>query len=308
MKDSYLILDEYMRFLNCTGGRKDPSRSILDVGVEEAIKFSGFDEKMFLKRGGKYVWSKADLKLDWWVRLEGHSNQLRGVHVQPLFTTHIFWLSTDCCYWECTLCSFFQFDWTKKGVKPFCEPLYSNGLPQGRSSVHRGTRSSDPKEPTFHLYLNFCVDRYCESHVSFSLSVPPWETGLFSVNYASFVNRKHHKTHPAITTDCSNAFLLWNLRHFAQKYRIKTCAIEPYVRIVLFCKEHMEGATSEDGLFTAPASAAAASRMAVLYRTNSFKVLDKAKVHFTFHGMAVKIALTQLQPLPRHWGCPSLSG
>ncbi|XP_024408744.2 S-adenosylmethionine-dependent nucleotide dehydratase RSAD2 isoform X2 [Desmodus rotundus] len=65
MKDSYLILDEYMRFLNCREGRKDPSRSILDVGVEEAIKFSGFDEEAFLKRGGKYVWSKADLKLDW---------------------------------------------------------------------------------------------------------------------------------------------------------------------------------------------------------------------------------------------------
>ncbi|XP_043773542.1 radical S-adenosyl methionine domain-containing protein 2 [Cervus elaphus] len=65
MRDSYLILDEYMRFLNCRNGRKDPSKSILDVGVEEAIKFSGFDEKMFLKRGGKYVWSKADLKLDW---------------------------------------------------------------------------------------------------------------------------------------------------------------------------------------------------------------------------------------------------
>ncbi|XP_019501821.1 PREDICTED: radical S-adenosyl methionine domain-containing protein 2 [Hipposideros armiger] len=65
MKDSYLILDEYMRFLNCTKGRKDPSKSILDVGVEEAIKFSGFDENMFLKRGGKYTWSKADLKLDW---------------------------------------------------------------------------------------------------------------------------------------------------------------------------------------------------------------------------------------------------
>ncbi|KAK2093356.1 Radical S-adenosyl methionine domain-containing protein 2, partial [Saguinus oedipus] len=64
MKDSYLILDEYMRFLNCRKGRKDPSKSILDVGVEEAIKFSGFDEKMFLKRGGKYMWSKADLKLD----------------------------------------------------------------------------------------------------------------------------------------------------------------------------------------------------------------------------------------------------
>lgn len=65
MRDSYLILDEYMRFLNCRNGRKDPSKSILDVGVEKAIKFSGFDEKMFLKRGGKYVWSKADLKLDW---------------------------------------------------------------------------------------------------------------------------------------------------------------------------------------------------------------------------------------------------
>lgn len=65
MKDSYLILDEYMRFLNCRKGRKDPSKSILDVGVEQAIKYSGFDEKMFLKRGGKYVWSKADMKLDW---------------------------------------------------------------------------------------------------------------------------------------------------------------------------------------------------------------------------------------------------
>ncbi|OCT81205.1 hypothetical protein XELAEV_18028020mg [Xenopus laevis] len=65
MRDSYLILDEYMRFLDCTNGRKDPSKSVLDVGVENAIKFSGFDEKMFFKRGGKYVWSKADLRLEW---------------------------------------------------------------------------------------------------------------------------------------------------------------------------------------------------------------------------------------------------
>nr|XP_060611018.1 S-adenosylmethionine-dependent nucleotide dehydratase RSAD2 [Anolis sagrei ordinatus] len=65
MKDSYLILDEYMRFLNCVNGRKEPSRSILDVGVQDAIKFSGFDEKMFLKRGGKYVWSKVDMALEW---------------------------------------------------------------------------------------------------------------------------------------------------------------------------------------------------------------------------------------------------
>ncbi|XP_038072337.1 radical S-adenosyl methionine domain-containing protein 2-like isoform X2 [Patiria miniata] len=65
MQNSYLILDEYMRFLDCTKGNKDPSKSILDVGVTEALKFSGFDEQMFLKRGGKYTWSKADMKLEW---------------------------------------------------------------------------------------------------------------------------------------------------------------------------------------------------------------------------------------------------
>ncbi|CAM9627416.1 unnamed protein product [Lampetra fluviatilis] len=65
MRDSYLILDEYMRFLNCTGGAKEPTRSVLDVGVEGAIRRSGFDERMFLQRGGKYVWSKADMRLEW---------------------------------------------------------------------------------------------------------------------------------------------------------------------------------------------------------------------------------------------------
>lgn len=54
-----------MRFLDCREGRKDPSKSILDVGVKKAILFSGFDEVMFLKRGGKYVWSKEDMKLEW---------------------------------------------------------------------------------------------------------------------------------------------------------------------------------------------------------------------------------------------------
>lgn len=54
-----------MRFLDCTKGRKDPSKSILDVGVAEALKFSGFDEAMFFKRGGKYTWSKEDMKLEW---------------------------------------------------------------------------------------------------------------------------------------------------------------------------------------------------------------------------------------------------
>lgn len=52
-----------MRFLD--GGNKQASKSILDVGVKNAIDKSQFDEKMFLTRGGKYTWSKADMKLDW---------------------------------------------------------------------------------------------------------------------------------------------------------------------------------------------------------------------------------------------------
>lgn len=65
MQNSYLILDEYMRFLNCQDGAKKPSHSILDVGVRNALDNSGFDERMFLKRGGIYKWSKAGMNLNW---------------------------------------------------------------------------------------------------------------------------------------------------------------------------------------------------------------------------------------------------
>ena len=65
MRNSYIILDEYMRFLDNSQGKKEPSRSLLDVGVQAALNKSGFDEKMFLKRGGKYEWSKKDQLLDW---------------------------------------------------------------------------------------------------------------------------------------------------------------------------------------------------------------------------------------------------
>lgn len=65
MRNSYFILDEYMRFLDNTNGSKVPSKSILDVGVPNAIDHSGFDETMFKKRGGKYKWSKGDQSLDW---------------------------------------------------------------------------------------------------------------------------------------------------------------------------------------------------------------------------------------------------
>ena len=53
------------RFLDNTNGKKTPSASVLDIGVQQALNFSGFDEKMFLTRGGRYVWSKKDRELEW---------------------------------------------------------------------------------------------------------------------------------------------------------------------------------------------------------------------------------------------------
>eukprot|EP00029_Vermamoeba_vermiformis_P005496 TRINITY_DN1925_c0_g1_i2.p1 TRINITY_DN1925_c0_g1~~TRINITY_DN1925_c0_g1_i2.p1 ORF type:complete len:252 (-),score=83.10 TRINITY_DN1925_c0_g1_i2:9-764(-) len=58
MKDSYLILDEKMRFLNCQNGSKDPSQSILEVPVQVALSQSGFDDKTFVQRQGIYDWGK----------------------------------------------------------------------------------------------------------------------------------------------------------------------------------------------------------------------------------------------------------
>ncbi len=55
MKDSYLILDEYMRFLD---KGNDPSASILEVGVEKALQSVFWDEKSFIHRGGIYDWTK----------------------------------------------------------------------------------------------------------------------------------------------------------------------------------------------------------------------------------------------------------
>ena len=70
MRDSYWILDEQMRFLNCTRGHKDPTRSILDIGVERAARAAGFDAAAFSARGGYYEWSKdmdrsPRLEVDW---------------------------------------------------------------------------------------------------------------------------------------------------------------------------------------------------------------------------------------------------
>lgn len=56
MKSSYLLLDEYMRFLN--KGTGDPTESILDIGVAQALKNVYWDEQSFHQRGGLYDWSK----------------------------------------------------------------------------------------------------------------------------------------------------------------------------------------------------------------------------------------------------------
>ena len=68
MAKSYLILDEYMRFLDRDGHH--PSGSILEVGVQQALKSVFWDEKAFLERGGIYDWAKTPCSegakaLDW---------------------------------------------------------------------------------------------------------------------------------------------------------------------------------------------------------------------------------------------------
>ncbi|KAK4667971.1 uncharacterized protein QC764_703060 [Podospora pseudoanserina] len=60
MAKSYLILDEYLRFLDRTG--KQPSRPILEVGVKKALESVFWDEGAFLERGGLYDWVKPEME------------------------------------------------------------------------------------------------------------------------------------------------------------------------------------------------------------------------------------------------------
>jgi len=59
MRDSYVLLDEWLRPLDCSGGGKEPKESILSVGVERALMQAGFDQDMFDKRGGVYDWKRS---------------------------------------------------------------------------------------------------------------------------------------------------------------------------------------------------------------------------------------------------------
>ncbi|EFX01708.1 radical s-adenosyl methionine domain containing protein 2 [Grosmannia clavigera kw1407] len=56
MAKSYLILDEYLRFLD-RDGRK-PSQPIVEVGVQKALESVYWDEASFVQRGGIYDWAK----------------------------------------------------------------------------------------------------------------------------------------------------------------------------------------------------------------------------------------------------------
>lgn len=65
MRSSYLILDEYMRFLN--KGTGEPTGSILEVGVKRALEGVLWDEESFEVRGGIYDWKRESKK-------NGHEN------------------------------------------------------------------------------------------------------------------------------------------------------------------------------------------------------------------------------------------
>lgn len=56
MATSYLLVDEYMRFIDKDGNKL--TKSILDVGVEAAMQEIKWDEDAFQERGGVYDWTK----------------------------------------------------------------------------------------------------------------------------------------------------------------------------------------------------------------------------------------------------------
>jgi radical S-adenosyl methionine domain-containing protein 2 len=58
MASSYLILDEYLCFLDKGAGGEKQSRSILEVGVQRALGEVRWDQDAFRERGGLYEWTK----------------------------------------------------------------------------------------------------------------------------------------------------------------------------------------------------------------------------------------------------------
>ena len=61
MASSYLLLDEYMCFLDKGEGMITKSESILKVGVQKAMGQVVWDKASFLDRGGIYDWGRLDM-------------------------------------------------------------------------------------------------------------------------------------------------------------------------------------------------------------------------------------------------------
>lgn len=58
MASSYLIVDEFLRFLDKGNGVEKASASILDVGVQKALAQVEWNQEAYHKRGAVYEWSK----------------------------------------------------------------------------------------------------------------------------------------------------------------------------------------------------------------------------------------------------------
>lgn len=61
MASSYLLLDEYLCFLDKGAGVEKQSSSILEVGVQKSLSEVYWDQKAFEQRGGIFEWTKDDL-------------------------------------------------------------------------------------------------------------------------------------------------------------------------------------------------------------------------------------------------------
>ncbi|KAI1052700.1 hypothetical protein LB507_009806 [Fusarium sp. FIESC RH6] len=64
MASSYLLMDEYMCFLDKGEGMISKSESILKVGVQKAMGQVVWDKGSFLDRGGIYDWGRSDMAQD----------------------------------------------------------------------------------------------------------------------------------------------------------------------------------------------------------------------------------------------------
>ncbi|KAI0379462.1 hypothetical protein F5Y04DRAFT_290350 [Hypomontagnella monticulosa] len=58
MASSYLLVDEYLCFLDKGNGVEKQSRSILEVGVQKALSEVYWDQEAFNERGGIFEWTK----------------------------------------------------------------------------------------------------------------------------------------------------------------------------------------------------------------------------------------------------------